>query len=293
MKKHLTIAAAAALTLTAAPAFAQASSQRTPQDIFGSIFGTLFGDRAGVTTSIEAEWAAGRTPLANQRAQFESRVDAEVNAGTLTRTTGNRLKFDYAALVELETRYGADRRFTSAERNTLADRYGRLTQVLADRAYADGATATPEIAEARAAFDARVNAAVSARRLTRTQGTRLKNDYKAVVAVEEGYLADGVISQAERADLDVRLDALDARVGDTVYAAVTPRARLDALARILSTSNLPRNTRAQLQVEYEDISRLEAAYARLSASAEERAYVERRLAELETRAGVRSAASGF
>jgi ketosteroid isomerase-like protein len=292
MKKIVALATATALAVTAGQASAQ-SSQRTPQDIFGSIFGALFGDRAGVTTSIEAEWAAGRTPLANQRAQFESRVDAEVNTGSLTWTTGNRLKSDYAALVELETRYGADRRFTSAERSTLASRYGTLTQVLADRGYSDGATATAEIAANRAEFDARVNAAVAARRLTRTQGTRLKNDYNAVIRVEEGYLADGLISAAERADLDVRLDALDTRVGDTVFAALTPRDRLNAIGQALPTVRLNRAQRAQLQVEYEDISRLEAAYARLSASADERAYLERRLAELETRAGVRAAASGF
>ena len=56
---------------------------------------------------------------------------------------------------------------------------------------------------------------------------------------------------------------------------------------------LTRAQRAQLQVEYEDISRLESAYARLSASADDRAYLERRLAELEARTGVRVGASGY
>jgi hypothetical protein len=291
MKKFIAITGAAVMALTAGSALAQSSTtQRNP---IADIFGALFGDRVGVTTSIESQWAAGQTPLANQRAQFESRVDTEVRSGTINQATGTRLKSDYYDLVVLESRYGADRRFTTAERTDLADRYGDLTQVLAQGGYADGtALATADVAEGRAEFDARVNAAVAARRITRTQGTRLKSDYAAVAQLETGYLRDGVLSSAERADLDARLDALDLRVGDT-YAALTPRQRLDAIGRALPTNGMSRAARAQFQVELEDISRLELAYARLSATAEERAYLERRLAELETRAGVRLGNSAF
>jgi hypothetical protein len=292
MRKPLILAAAAAITFTAGPAYAQASTtQRNP---IADIFGALFGDRLGVTTSIESQWAAGQTPLANQRAQFESRVDAEVRTGALDQATAARLKADYYDLVQLEARYGADRRFTTAERTTLADRYGELTQVLADRAYADaGTSATAEVAEGRAEFEARVDAALAARRITRTEARRLKTDYAALAGREAGYLGDGVISGQERADLDARLDALDARLPDTAYAALTPRARLDAIGRALPSSRLSAAARAQLQVEYEDLARLEAAYARLNASAEERAYLERRVANLESRAGVRLGGSAF
>ena len=292
MKKIIALTGAAALALTAGSALAQSSTtQRNP---IADIFGTLFGDRLGVTTSIESQWAAGQTPLANQRAQFESRVDSEVGTGALSQTTGARLKSDYYELVQLEARYGADQRFTTAERTTLADRYGDLTQVLADRAYADaGTVATTEVADGRAEFDARVNTAVTARRITRTQGTRLKSDYAAVAQLEAGYLRDGMLSQAERADLDARLDALDIRLGDTAFATLTPRARLDAIGRALPTNGMSRAMRTQFQVELEDISRLEQAYARLAATADERAYLERRIVELEARSGVRLGNSGF
>src|SRR5688500_4737694 len=139
MKKIVAITSAAVLALTAGPALAQPSSQRNP---IADIFGTLFGDRLGVTTSIESQWAAGQTPLANQRGQFEARVDTEVRTGALSQATAARLKADYYELVQLEARYGADQRFTTAERTTLADRYGTLTQVLADRAYADAGVGT-------------------------------------------------------------------------------------------------------------------------------------------------------
>jgi hypothetical protein len=192
-------------------------------------------------------------------------------------------------LVQLETRYGADRRFTTQERAELADRYGELTQVLAtgDANIATSATAT--VAQRRTEFEQRVDAAVAARRLSRVQGTRLKADYTAVVQTEADYLRDGVISERERDDLDSRLDALDARVGDAPTAAVapTPRLRLDAIARAIPSSGLAAAAQARLRVEHEDLSRLEAAYARLTnVTADDRAYMERRLADLETRARV-------
>jgi hypothetical protein len=109
--------------------------------------------------------------------------------------------------------------------------------------------------------------------------------------VEAGYLRDGVLSSREREDLDERLDALDVRVGDVAYqggtTVVTPRARLDAIARALPSSGLSSSAQAQLRVEHEDLSRLELAYARISATADDRAYLDRRLTELEARARVR------
>ncbi len=295
MRKTIVFAAAAAMSLAAGQAAAQSSTQ-SAQDRIAAIFGTLFGNQYGASNTLEAQWAAGKTPLSNQRAEFEARVDSEVNARTLSQATGARLKSDYADLVQLETRYGADRRFTSAERSELADRYGTLTQVLADRGYADNATAnTAEVADGRAAFETRVNTAVSQRRISRGQGTRLKSDYASVAQIEAGYLRDGVITSAERADLDARLDALDVRLGDTGYAAapLTPRTRLDAIGRAIPSSGLSSAARAQLQVEYEDLARLESAYARLNPSTDEQAYLDRRLSELETRARVRLGANTY
>ncbi len=227
--------------------------------------------------------------MTSQRAQFDSRVDAEVRSGSFAQATGARLKADYLALVQLETRYGADRRYTAQEQADLAGRYGNLTDVLSAGSYSDGGSpATAAVADARLEFNRRVDAAVSARRLSRTQGTHLKSDYSAVVQVEAGYLRDGVISIAEQNDLDARLDALDVQVGDTSFAApVTPRSRLDAITGALPSSGLSRAALNQIRVEYEDLSRLEAAYARFNVSAEERAYLDSRLADLETRARVR------
>jgi len=300
MKSFYTATAAAALVLSSGAALAQTSTntndqqRSTQQDRLNSIFGALFGDRTGSTDTIEAQWAAGRMPLGTQRAQFESRIDSDVRSGALDQRTGLRMKSDYAELVQLEARYGADRRFTTQERAYLADRYGRLTQALADGNYADtnaDGTMTSTVMEGQTAFNQRVDASVTGRRVTRVVGTRLKNDYAALVRTEANYMRDGMISQQEQDDLDMRLDSLDARVGDTGYSsntvAQTPRMRLDTLARALPSSGLTAAAQAQLRVEHEDLSRLEAAYARINATADDEAYLERRLTDIEMRARLR------
>ena len=100
MKSFYTATAAAALMLSSSAAFAQTNTTNDQQpsrqqERLNSIFGALFGDRTGSTGSIEAQWSLGRTPLATQRGQFESRIDAEVRARTIDQRTGAQLKSDY------------------------------------------------------------------------------------------------------------------------------------------------------------------------------------------------------
>lgn len=279
----------AAVALTAVPVTAQSSTAPTPstRDRIGQILGNLLGVDNSADSSLDGQWRAGRLPLGSQRAEFIARVDADTRSGVVTQETGMRLKADYAALVDLEARYGGDRLFTTAERSELSSGYNVLLQVLADRRYADSVTPSADVRDGQAEFNRRVDARVSARKLTRTLGTRLKNDYAALIQVEAGYLRDGILSEGERDDLDTRLDALDARVGDVAYTApITAKTRLDAIARALPNSGLTATARTQLLIEHGDLVRLEAAYARLTASTEERSYLEQRLANLETRARV-------
>lgn len=281
--------AAAAVALTATPVMAQTTTSTTPttRDRISQILGNLLGVGNSADSSLDGQWRAGRMALGNQQVEFIARVDADVRTGLMTQATGARLKADYAALVELEARYGADRSFNTAERAELTARYNQLLQVLADRRYADSVTTRAEVRDGQVEFNRRVEAQVTARRITRTSATRLKADYAALVQVEAGYLRDGILSEAERDDLDARLDALDVRVGDVAYVTpVTAKSRLDAIARALPTSGLTAAARTQLLVEHGDLVRLEAAYARLTPSAEERAYLEQRLANLEARARV-------
>lgn len=283
--KSLILVAAASAALMAVPASAQTSQPRS-SDRLQQILGTLFGQGTTANNSLEAQWRTGRTPIASQSAQFGARVDADVRTGTLNSATAARLKSDYASVVQLEARYAADGVFTTAERTELIDRYGELTQTLADGGYADtGATGRAPVSDGSAEFAARVDAAVTARRLTRVAATRLKADYAALVQTEAGYLRDGRLTETERDTLDERLDALDARI-DGATAVATPRTRLDAVSRALPASRLSVAAQAQVRVEHGDLVRLATAYERVAPTAEERAYLERRLVNLETRAKV-------
>lgn len=296
MNKFSRLLATAAILATASSATAQTQQndqQSRQQERINSIFGALFGDRSNSSGSLESQWATGRTPLANQRAQFDTRVDNDVRSGGLDQRTAARLKTDYAELVQLELRYGADRRFTMQERSDLAERYNALTQILTNQTYGDEYnTQSPQVAEGQSEFTARVDASIASRRLTRVAGNRLKADYRLLAQTEANYLRDGVLDARERDDLDARLDALDARVGDAADSnnnsnMLNPRARLSAIADAITSSNLSSAAQAQLRVEHSDLSYLEAAYARLTITADDRRYLESRLSDLERRLQIR------
>ena len=287
--KKISLLAASAMLALSLPAAAQTGSEQSQdaqENRVGAIIGALFGDRLGASTSIERQWAAGRKPLATQQSQFNSRIDADVRSGALTSSNGSRMKSEYGELVALEARFAADGRFTTQERTELGDRYGALTQALSEGGYGDDEQDSRSVADGRAEFERRVDAAVSARRLSRTQASTLKRDYAALIQTEASYARDG-LSSRERDDLDARLDA---RVGDTAYGGnpvLDNRTRLANVERALSGSGIGSAAQAQIRVELGDLTRLEAAYARTSPSSDDRAYIERRISDLETRARVR------
>ncbi len=222
--KTLTAAAAAAAALTLAAA--GVASAQTPYyvapysqpsqggRVLEAILGALFGQGQ---TSLDSEWSRGRRPLFDQRAQFEARVDAGARDGSLTRRQAERLSGDYADLVALETRYAADGRFSTAERSDLNNRYSDLTRRLDaledDDDNGGGYGGWYRLADQSAAFDARVAAALRAREITRTESTRLRSNFQALVRLEAQYERDG-LSDREQQDLETRYADLNRRVGD-------------------------------------------------------------------------------
>lgn len=296
--KTLTALAAGAVVLSSA-GLAQAQTpydqsrptygqgQSSGQEVFGQILQNLFGGQS--TGTVDGEWSRGRRPLGTQQSAFDSRLDAQVRSGGIPSYSADRIRTDYDALVRLEARYGQDGRFTTQERQDLAARYEALTTALEDGGYREDLGGYRSVADGRSDFEARIDAAVRARTLTRTEGTRLRADYAGLVQTETGYQRDGMNAR-ERQDIETRLDALDSRVGDAAYGGgswqQTPRDRLAAIERALPALNRGQAS-DQLRVQLEDLTRLEAAYARLSASSEDRDYLERRIGELEIEARVR------
>lgn len=288
----LTAAAVGTLALsTAGMAAAQTpygqTQSNTRQDTLGAVLGALFGTGG---SALDTAWARGQRPLNDGQSQFSARLDADVRSGALDRNSANRLSSEYSALVSLESRYGADRRFTPSETAELNQRYAALTASLDAGGYEDDLGGYQSVADGRADFDARVNAAVSARQITRVEATRLRSDYAALIQTEAGYQSGGLNSR-EREDIESRLDALDARLGVTTgngggYQQQDPRTRLAGIERALSSNGLGRALVEDIRVEHGDLVRLEAAYSRMNPSSDDRAYLDRRIAELEVRARV-------
>jgi hypothetical protein len=271
------------------------SRPSTGQEVFGQILQNLFGGQT--TGTLDAEWSRGRRALAGQQTAFNNRLDAEVRSGALQSWSADRIRTDYDALVRLEADYGRDGRFTTQERQDLTARYDALTRAEQDGGYGDDLGGYSSVADGRAEFQRRVDAAVSARRLSRTDATRLRADYAALIRMEAEYQRGGLTAR-ERQDIETRLDALDARIGDGGYGGggwngnwdgnwqQTPRERLTAIERALPSLN--RGEAAdRIRVQLEDLTRLDAAYARITASADDRAYLDRRIGELEVQARIR------
>lgn len=300
--KTLTAVAAGALALTAAaPAAAQTQPYQTQpstgDQVLGAILGALFGNGQ---QSLDDQWRRGSRPLYNGQTQFQTRLDAGVRDRTLSYDQATRLRADYADLVALETRYYSDRQFSTSERADLSDRYRQLSQRL-DGGYDDGYGGYDDyngyrtIAEGRTAFDARVDAALRNRDISRTEATRLKSDYYALVQLETSYSRNGLDSR-ERADLQTQLRALNERVGDDYNGGGSNYGDYrSAIARIGASiaqgersGQITRNEGERLRTELEDLTRLEAAYSPGGYNADESSYLTRRFGELENRVHNRS-----
>ena len=280
-------AAAAALTLAAAGvASAQTPYGQTPYgqppqqpsqggQVLEAILGSLFG--TGQTT-LDSEWSRGRRPLNNQRAAFETRLDAGVRDGSISYRQSERLRTDYADLVALETRYASDGRFTTTERADLNERYNSLTRRLDNAEYDDDPSGNDRwepLAGQSAEFEARVAAALRARDISRTESTRLRTDFQALVRLETQYERDG-LSAREREDLETRYADLNRRVGDDYVPGGSgggygndPRAvQIEArIAAGVRDGSISRTEATRLRTELSDLSR--------------------RWADLEARVGVR------
>ena len=264
--------------------------QTRPQDALGAILGALFGNNQ----TLDNEWGRSGRPLGAGSAQFDARLDAGLRDGSIDRYAAAELRADYQALVQLENRYAADGRMTAQERAELGRQYQALSQrVEQGNGYGDdrGYDRWEPLVDARAQFDARLDAQQRARRLSRAEVLRLRTDYQALMQIESGYQRGGIDAR-EQADLQLRLDDLNRRVGDNydsgnggydqgnrgmisrIEAAIASGERSGAIVR---------SEAERLRTELGDLTRLDAAYAENGLNADENAYLSRRFGELDLR----------
>ncbi|MBU1386117.1 MAG: hypothetical protein KKG14_08290 [Alphaproteobacteria bacterium] len=241
--------------------YGQTPVQEQPGGVFGVILGALFGGQtAQQDTVLDEDWSRGRRPLYQQRADLDTRIEAGVRDGSISRTEAGRLRADYDALVQLETRYAADGRMTTNERQDLRDRYRALSQRVDEGRDNDMSYGWRPLIDQRSAFDARVDAGVRSRALSSSEGARLRSDFQALIRLESDYMRDG-LSAREQQDLTARLADLDRRVGaggdyDGGYG-VDPRAA-DIEARITAaerSGQIRRTEAGRLRDELRDLTR--------------------------------------
>ena len=274
--KLLAAASAAVFALAAGGASAQTpygqsqpyGQTQTQTDPIGAILGALFGDRLGVSTTLDSEWSRGRRPLNTQRAQFESRLDADVRSGAISSSAARSLTAEYNELVTLEARYTADGRVTTTERSDLAERYRAFStryQAGGQGGYDDGYDDDwRPLAESRSAFTSRLDAGVRNRTLTRSQANRLSTDFNALVQLETTYERNGIDSR-ERQDLEARWADLNRRVGDNYDGGYTPGdnygsdprgAQIEArIAAGERNGSISRTEASSLRLELRDLTR--------------------------------------
>ncbi|WP_332658543.1 hypothetical protein [Brevundimonas sp.] len=274
--KTLTALAAGAFVLSAgSAAFAQTpygsapyAQTQTQTDPIGAILGALFGDRLGTSTTLDSEWGRGRRPLNTNRAQFESRLEADVRSGAISSSAASSLSSEYYELVTLEARYTADGRVTTQERADLTERYRVFStryQAGGQGGYDDGYDSWRPLAEVRSTFTSRLDAGVRNRTLTRSQANRLSTDFNALVQLETSYDRNGIDAR-ERADLEARWADLNRRVGDDYDDGYTtpddnygsdPRgAQIEArIAAGERNGSISRTEASSLRLELRDLTR--------------------------------------
>lgn len=243
--------------------YGQTPVQNQPGDVFGALLGALFGVQTADQGDrvLDEDWSRGRRPLYQRRADLDARINAGVRDGSISRYEADRLRADYDALVQLETRYAADGRMTTTERADLRDRYRALSLRVGDERRDDdmGYGVWRPLAEQRAAFFARVDAAERDRRLSRIEGSRLRADFDALVRRESDYRRDGLDAR-EQQDLTARLADLDRRIGDVSSGGgygYDPRAA-EIEARIAAgerSGQISRSEAARLRDDLRDLTR--------------------------------------
>jgi len=225
----------------------------------------------------------------NQRqAQLDQRIDQGVRNGDLTQAEAARLRAEFRAIAALEADYRRSGGvFTSVERADLDRRFDLLSRQIRAERRDDDDRNWQSINQRQANLDRRIDQGVRNGDLTRAEATRLRADFQAIARLEVDYRrSGGVLTNAERADLDRRFDALSARIradrrddDDRNWQSIDRRqANLDRrIDQGLRSGALTRDEAIRLRAEFQEIARLEQTYRRSGGlSRAERAELDRR-----------------
>jgi hypothetical protein len=163
----------------------------------------------------------------DREARLESRIEAGMQRGDLTRFEARQLRSELNALEALEARYSANG-LSAWERADLDRRFDILSQrVRMERAdaqarpgagwfggpgWTDNRGQWVSLEQRKLQLDRRIDQGLRSGQLTRSEAARLRIEFDRIATLEARYRRDGRLSMAERADLDRRFDQLAAAI---------------------------------------------------------------------------------
>jgi hypothetical protein len=146
----------------------------------------------------------------NQRqATLDHRIDQGIKNGSLTAAEAARLRTEFRGIANLEAVYRRSNGvFTQAEKADLDRRMnGLAARITAER------HDWQSINQRQAELDRRIDVGIRNRTLTAAEAARLRAEFRNIAALEANYRrSGGVLTAAEKRDLDHRMDVLTARI---------------------------------------------------------------------------------
>ncbi|MFA7261858.1 MAG: hypothetical protein WC068_02445 [Caulobacter sp.] len=233
----------------------------------------------------QGQWVS----ISRRQAWLERRISQGEQQRTLTRYEADSLRRELSSLIYLERRYSA-RGLSVRERADLDRRFDALSaRIRLERRDSDGGWTN--INQRQAQLDARIDAGVRNGSINAQEAVRLRAEFQAIARLEADYRQNG-LTNAERADLDRRFDALSARIqsesrddDDGGWTNINQRqaqldARIDAGVR---NGSINAQEAVRLRAEFQAIARLEADYRQNGLTNAERADLDRRFDALSAR----------
>ena len=227
------------------------------------------------------------TSVNQRQAQVEDHIDRGVRDGSLTPAEAANLRQEFRRIADLEAQYRrSGGGLTAAEQMDLTRRMDALAaRVRLDRNDAQVSEGWTPVNQRQAEIQRRLEAGVADRSLTRAEADFLRTEFNKIDALEVVYRRDGVLSRAERADLQTRLDNFEQRLtnlrrnSQTADISVDTRQGQvqDRIEQGVRSGGLTPVEAARLRDEFHQIAELEAFYRRdnVMASAERADLIQR------------------
>lgn len=192
---------------------------------------------AALALTAGAASAQGWMTIDERQDRLESRIEAGIRSGDLSRGEARQLRMEFRDIAALEARYRVNG-LSPSEMADLDQRFDRLAmQVRMERRdwdrrgdnrrdyarnddwgrwfgganWRDNGGQWVSINRRQAQLERRINQGIRSGQLTQTEAARLRADYNMLLRVEARYRRNG-FSTSEIADLDRRFDMLAAKI---------------------------------------------------------------------------------